>query len=268
MPLTSSFIPSSADVERYKRLRRLALDLNHRIVQTIPREAMHQIGEAIGILRGGVLVFESEDESSVLMDCCLYDWIREGKNVVEKYAESHPASPGTEEDELLQAYLQAKYRIVVPRSRVQGAGAYFTDLLSAEELFIMDIGLSRTPLDVAYATRTLPLGQFWMTGGAGLPAGGEAIKKAINRLTKQRPMEDGSTDPHKMALVFVRTLLESGASQHIAYETVENRGRQSHREFARVKTRQQTMLAYTPGRNSRCPCGSGIRYKRCCGAEV
>src|ERR1039457_4620926 len=29
----------------------------------------------------GVLVLESEDQSSVLMDCCLYDWIREGKNV-------------------------------------------------------------------------------------------------------------------------------------------------------------------------------------------
>jgi hypothetical protein len=111
MPLTSSFIPSSADVERYKRWRGLARDLNHRIVETIPREAMHQVGEAIGILRGGVLVLESEDQSSVLMDCCLYDWIREGKNLVEKCAESHPAAPGTEEHELLQAYLQAKYRV-------------------------------------------------------------------------------------------------------------------------------------------------------------
>lgn len=269
MPLTSSFIPSSADVDRYKRLRTLAMDLNHRIVQTIPREAMHQVGEAIGILRRGVLVFESEDESGVLMDCCLYDWIREGKNLVEKYAETHAPSPGTEEAELLQAYLQAKYRIVVPRSRVPGAGASFMDLVSAEELFIMDIGLSRTPLDVAYATRTLPLGQFWMTGGAGLPAGSEAIKKAIDHLSKRRLLDDGKfIDPHKVALVFVRTLLESGASRHIAYETVEPRGRQrSDRELDRVNTQQQTVSAYTPGRNSRCPCGSGNRYKRCCGAK-
>ena len=270
MPLTSSFIPSSADVERYKRLRRLARDLNHRIVQTIPQEAMHQVGEAIGILHGGVLVLESEDESSVLMDCCLYDWIREGKNLVEKYAESHPSAPGTEEHELLQAYLQAKYRIVVPQSCVQGAGAYFVDILSAEELFIMDMGLSQTPLDVAYATRTLPLGQFWMTGGAGLPTGSKAIKIAMDRLTKQRLLEDGKfTDPHKVDLVFVRTLLESGASQHIAYKTVENHWRQrSHSEFDGADAPQQKMSAYTPGRNSRCPCGSGKKYKRCCGAKL
>src|SRR6267378_3082601 len=71
MPLTSTFIPSPADIERYKRLRGLARDLNHRIVQTIPREAMHQVAEAIGVLHGGVLVSESEEESNVLMDCCL-----------------------------------------------------------------------------------------------------------------------------------------------------------------------------------------------------
>jgi len=75
---------------------------------------------------------------------------------------------------------------VVPQSRVQGAGAYFVDLLSAEELFIMDMGLSQTPLDVAYAIRTLPLGQFWMTSGAGLPTGSGAIKNAMDRLSKQR----------------------------------------------------------------------------------
>ena len=123
MPLTSTFIPSPADVERYARLRGLARDLNHRIVQTIPREAIPQVAEAIGRLHGGVLVLGSEDESSVLMDCCLFDWIREGKNIIEKYAENHPPAPGTEEHELLEAYRQAKYRIVVPQSRVPGAGA-------------------------------------------------------------------------------------------------------------------------------------------------
>src|SRR5664280_411985 len=76
MSLTPSFIPSLSDVERYKRLRRLARDLNHRIVKTVPREAMHEVGETIGILHRGVLVFDTEDETSILMDCCLYDWMR------------------------------------------------------------------------------------------------------------------------------------------------------------------------------------------------
>jgi SEC-C motif len=270
MPLSSTFTPSPADVERYKRLRGLARDLNSRIIKTIPREAIQQVAEAIGRLHGGVLVLGSEDESSVLMDCCLFDWIRDGKNLIEKYAENHPPAPGTAEHELLEAYRQAKYRIVVPQSRVQGAGAYFVDLLSGEELFIMDVGLSQNPLDVAYATRTIPLGQFWMTGGAGLPTGSEAIKIAIDRLTKQQLVEEGRfTEPHKVALVFVRTLLESGASKRVAYEAVENQRRQKfHSQFGGADVPQQKMSAYTPSRNSPCPCGSGKRYKRCCGAKV
>jgi len=134
----------------------------------------------------------------------------------------------------------------------------------------MDVGLSQNPLDVAYATRTIPLGQFWMTGGAGLPTGSEAIKVAIDRLTKQRLVEEGRfTDPHKVALVFVRTLLESGASKRAAYEGVENQRRQEfHSEFGGADLPQQKLSAYTPARNSPCPCGSGKRYKRCCGARV
>lgn len=109
-----------------------------------------------------------------------------------------------------------------------------------------------------------------MTGGAGLPTGSEAIKNAIDRLTKQRLVEEGRfTDPHKAALVFVRTLLESGASQHVAYETVENQGRRKFRsELDGADLPRQKPSAYNPARNSPCPCGSGKRYKRCCGAKV
>src|ERR1019366_6501955 len=71
MSFSPAFTPSWSDVERYKRLRSLGKDLNHRMVQTIPRETLHAVGEAIGILHKNVLVFQTEDMSGVLMDCCL-----------------------------------------------------------------------------------------------------------------------------------------------------------------------------------------------------
>ncbi len=52
---------------------------------------------AIGILRKGVLVFDNEDMTSMLMDCCLYDWIKGGKNIVQRYSEQHPAKSETDE---------------------------------------------------------------------------------------------------------------------------------------------------------------------------
>ena len=127
----------------------------------------------------------------------------------------------------------------------------------------MDIGLSYNPLDVAYATRTIPLGQFWMTGGAALPTGRTTIEDAIDRLKKQRLLVDGKfTDPHKAALILVRRLLEGGASQHVAYEHMED-----HRK-PRFYRKPDAAAARSPGRNSPCPCGSGKRYKRCCGAKA
>jgi hypothetical protein len=93
----TSFSPTRQDVERYRSLRTLSLAMNHRIIKTIPRQAYDEIGDALGIRRNGVLVFDSEDMTSVMMDCCLYDWFEDGKNLVQQYAETHPAKPGTDE---------------------------------------------------------------------------------------------------------------------------------------------------------------------------
>jgi hypothetical protein len=171
MLMNSPFSPTSKDVERYRRLRALAMDLNHRIIKIIPRRAFEEVGEAIGIRHNDVLVFDSEDMSSVLMDCCLYDWFERGRNVVQRYAEEKPAKPGTDEGYLLQAYLRAKYRILVVRSAVPGAGLHCRDVLNNEELFVMDLGLSQSAKagKTVFATRTIHLGEYSMTSGAGLP---------------------------------------------------------------------------------------------------
>lgn len=62
--------------------------LNHKIIKTIPRQAYDEIGDAFGIRRSGVLVFDNEDITSVVMDCCLYDWYENGKNLVQRCAET------------------------------------------------------------------------------------------------------------------------------------------------------------------------------------
>ena len=65
-------------------MRALGMDLNHRVIKTIPRRAYDEVGDAMGILSNGVLEFESEDMTSVLMDCCLYDWFQSGKRCVQQ----------------------------------------------------------------------------------------------------------------------------------------------------------------------------------------
>lgn len=58
---------TQSDVERYKRLRALGMYLSHRILNTAPRRALQETGEAIGILRDGTFLLDTKDVTDVLM---------------------------------------------------------------------------------------------------------------------------------------------------------------------------------------------------------
>ena len=224
------FSPTREDVERYRSLRSASTDLNQGIVKTIPTRAMEEIGDAIGIRRNGVLVFDTLDVSSVLMDCCLYDWYENGKNLVERYAETHPANPGTDKSYLLKAYLQAKYRILLTGEAVPGAGLHCQDVLNGGDLFLMDRALSQTVRGGGgmLATRTIPLGEYWMTGGAGLPIySNEAIRDTLSRTDREK--RKWLESPGGLPLLIVRACLAGGAAEYIAYAGPEAKLKKSRR---------------------------------------
>lgn len=261
-----SFTPTTADIERYRRLRTVSKYLNDKVIKTLPKDAVLETGRRLGILQGRALALGSHDEMNVVMDCCLHDLMQDGKNAMEWYLENHSSLASPDERELLEAFRLAQYRIVFPLSRVEGAGVYFKDLFTQDELFVMDIGMSQNSLNIAYATRTIPLGAFWMTGGAGLPAGSDAIRKAGARLHEQGLLHEGSfTDPHRAAITIVRTLLQQGAAEHVKYADLPPPHEPGHSQ--RTHMPRQSAPANMPGRNSACPCGSGRRYKRCCGGR-
>ncbi len=261
------FTPSLTDIERYARLRKVSMRLNHKIIEaTLPRAAVVEMGRRLGLVKGRTLVLDTEDQMSVVMDLCLYDLVQDGKNAIERYAERYAPPPRTEEYEVLQAMLQARYRIMLPQLGIEGAGVQCVDVLTREELFLMDFGLSRCPLDVALGTRAIPLGRFWMTGGAGLPAHRESIEEALARLQQQGLLRnDRFTDPHRAAITIVRAFLEGGASEYVEYQNLPEAG--SPAAETRHAHRQSRPTENVPGRNSACSCGSGKRYKRCCGRK-
>jgi len=206
-------------------LRTLGRTLSDRIFKTVPHNAYDEIAEVLGILRNGTLVFETEDVAGVLADSCVYDWYEDGKNVVQRYAETHPARPGTDEAYLLDAYRQARYGVLAVQSAVRDAGLYCYDVLNQEELFVMDRGFSQTLPNgrIALATRLVPLGNYWMTGGAALPiASADAlnpiIEKAGSRLTGP-PLAGHAPFP----TLAIRACLNSGAAEHIVYSGTGSR---------------------------------------------
>jgi len=218
--MATPFAPTGQDVERYRRFRALSMELSHRIVKTIPPRAYDEVGDAIGVLHNGVLVFDSEDMSNVMLDCCLYNWFENGKNLVQRYAETHPPKPGTDESYLLNAYTQARYRILALHSAVPDAGVHCSDVLNNEDFFLMDLAMSRGlgSGGASFATRTIPLGEYSMTSGAGLPINSKkALQSAFGDTLKYQSL----VGPDSFAIVVVRALLAAGAAYHIAYGSTE-----------------------------------------------
>jgi hypothetical protein len=229
--MATPFSPTRQGVEQYRRFRALSVDLGERLIKTIPRQAYNEVGDAISILHNGVLVLDSMDMTSVVADCCLYDWFQDGKNLVQRYAETHPAQPGTDESCVLNACLRAKYRVLVTQSIVRDAGIYCRDVLNGGELFLMDVAFIRTlqPGRAALATRTIPLGEYWMTGGAALPINSATgIREALSRIeTGRQELPEG---PGAVSLTIVRACLAAGAAEYIAYESPEARAAKARRQ--------------------------------------
>ena len=263
----SSRAITQADVARYQHLRESDRKLMTRIIEmkTIPRRAFDEIGTALGIMVKGVLVLDTMDVSAVLTDCCLHDWIRDGQNLIARFHQEHPPHPGTDEDYLLRAHQQARFRILISERIASGAGVECVDILGEERLFLMDIALAdHAPADVslALATRTIPLDGYWATTGAALPIANQKTCDALMQTYERLNQSASPVDPHKLALTMIRTCLDSGAAEHVCYKGVNEdeeddgelqmSGAPSHPSRVRV------------GRNDPCPCGSGKKYKRCC----
>ncbi|UCE73207.1 MAG: hypothetical protein JSV56_09230 [Methanomassiliicoccales archaeon] len=77
-----------SSLKEYKKYRKVGLKLNHKIMDAhLERDVLMKSARLLGIARGDVLLFDTEDETSVLMDFALNDIKVKNKNIVEIYRE-------------------------------------------------------------------------------------------------------------------------------------------------------------------------------------
>jgi tetratricopeptide (TPR) repeat protein len=249
------------ELARYQQLRAIQRNLHHMFLDWLPKNALEECGKVLGIYRKGTLVFNSEDETSVLMDYCIYDYRWDGQNVIERYAAQASIEPGSDEKIILDAMLEARYSLFAVDEVVRGVGIQTHDLLRGDRGFIIDIALGETAVkNLVLAGRVITPsdGEFSMTTGAALPANATILEKIANEIPKrfgERISDIAKMSPEKAAELsafVIRVFLEGNASSRMSYEDV------TKREMARARPKV--------GRNDPCPCGSGKKYKKCCGA--
>ncbi|MHB8899693.1 MAG: SEC-C metal-binding domain-containing protein [Thermoguttaceae bacterium] len=259
-------VPNGKDrrgvVSHYKRMRALGRKLNQKLVEGISDDVIPEGGKRLGILQRGALVFNTEDECSVLMDYCLYDVRRKGRNAVEQYLVDRAPAPDTDKMACLRAMQQSRYTLLGVESVLPGLGVAAGDLFSNETLLIVDMGLSKTAKPgLVLASRLLFFEDFAMLSGAALPIGILSEKKRdtiVKQLAGKVDVDaDGGFDPAPI----IRWCLRKGASSHIEY--------QGPKESPVGQLRAtESVGSSKAGRNASCPCGSGKKFKHCCVTEL
>lgn len=247
---------------RYRRLRAVQMDLHRTLMKELPKSAIEDCAEALGLYEKGTLVFGSESEMSVLMDYCIYDYRWDGQNVIERHLGQLPVEAGSDERVLLEAMVEARYSLLVVEEVIEGFGVQTRDLLNGEGVFVMDVAFSQTaPKDVILACRIISPGDgsFSMTTGAALAGDSAIMVGSMTEIARQFGRDIGDLDiaemsPEKAADLsasIIRIFLEEGASSCVTREL--GAGEKAAKPRPKV------------GRNDPCPCGSGKKYKKCCG---
>jgi hypothetical protein len=196
----SQIASREAILSRYMQVRLASRNLNSKLVRRLSKETLYEGGRRLGILKGNTLVFDSEDESSVLMDYCIYDVRRNGCNAIEQYLISFPADAESDELNCLRSMQRAIYSLFVVETVELGLGVTVRDMRTNEIHLVVDTGFgSSARPGLAIASRLLFHDDFSMTGGAALPLGllppAQRDKLAKQLLAAIVPGKDGYFDP-------------------------------------------------------------------------
>lgn len=257
--------PDSSPAAEYARLRAVLTPINSELCARLPREALEWAGQRLGLLHRGTLIFGSEDDASVLMDFCAHAWRVGGLNVTQRLLAEAPGEPGSDRRLLLGALAVARYRILVVQRIVEGFGVVTFDALDRTEVTVADLGLASSAVPHAVvAGRILHLPGFAIQSGIAQHVTRSALVELRRRLAKTTELDalPQTSRDDLLAEVTTRCILEVRAREEA--DPFLGAGPQA----ALGPPPPAHRLSRRPSRNGPCPCGSGRRYKGCCGRDA
>jgi len=247
---------------RYKRMRAISLDVNKVLTRMMPREAIIATAKKLGFWKDGTLVFEHHDQSCVLFDHAIHGWLTDGANAVDRYVAEHPPLTGTDEEAFLNALQRTFFSLFQVWGRVDGVGVHVLDILRDRQHFLADLGFSQTAVEgMIVGSTVIPLEDFVMTTGTPLLVDADVLEAVVCHLEElgKSPQDMANITRQEecnLAAKVIALCLESEVAQRIRYGEADDDSDDKVIPFpgsARV------------GRNDPCPCGSGKKYKKCCG---
>jgi hypothetical protein len=268
-------------LSQYWNRREAGRNLFSKVMSHVPTDDLRQSASALGMFVRGTFVFDSEHEMAVVQDYLFHSLRREGETAVERLQRSPAWVLADAERAVLESSVQVRLGLLLVDGIIREFGVEVTDLVTGWQGVLVDVNFSHTAqpgmLLVSHIVPLIGTG-CWMSTGAMLPLSGtdaiQDIYEYLKRLSrKERDFHTMSPERRmQMETFIIRTCLKNPGGHAIAYagrnddpaEIIAAHERESLQSPSLVRRSGLRKI----GRNEPCPCGSGEKYKRCCGSGI
>ena len=186
--------------------------INSKLMKYVSKDMMNNAVKLLGIrMQGNTILFDSEEETSYLMNFLLFDYKVNGKNTVQIHQESHGANTETE-NEVINS-MRSSYSSLFEVTSTRGFTVRLRDLFvtSDKPIKLIDVAFSMTasPGTVLFV-RLIPVDDCYMTSGVSFIFRKEIKQYLLRRYRKISKKIETSDQDMKRYISFFKLNKECG----------------------------------------------------------
>jgi len=186
--------------------------VNGKLMKYVSKDMMNHAVKLLGIrMQGNTILFDSEEETSYLMNFLLYDYKVNGKNTVQVYQESHNVNTEIE-NEIINS-MCSSFSSLFEVTSIRGFTVRLRDLFKATDkpIKLIDVAFSMTasPGTMVFI-RLIPVGDRYMTSGVSFIFRKEIKQYLLRRYRKISKKIPTSDQDMKRYIAFFKLNKECG----------------------------------------------------------
>ena len=207
---------------RYRHLRAISTRHHTEALRFLSRPALLEQARQLGLTAGEMLVAESMDEFTLVVDLAIHASRPGRSRAIDRYAGAARLRPGSDEALALEAMRRARFSVWRVERRHEVAGLVVQDLLRQDEAWLVDEAMERSaPAGMAAAMRLCTPETFAMTSGVIVPVDREALEEVFDEvLPRVRGSPDQVANDRRFATAIYRTAVARGLMERIGFEEI------------------------------------------------
>ena len=204
---------------RYRSLREIGRRHHGEALKFVSSSALLEQARRLGLTVGKTLVAESMDELTLAVDLSLYTAAPGRSRAIDRHARSAGASPGSDDDVVLQAMCHTRSSIWQVKGRHDTAGLLVEDLMRRESVWLVDENLERTaPAGMALALRVRKPEAFAMTCGVIVPVDAALMDRVFDAvLGRVRGEPDVIANDRRFPTALYRLAIAAGIMGRVSF---------------------------------------------------